>query len=579
MRISRRVSALLVAGIASACFGACSGTGTGARSGVSGSGGTGGGGTGGGAGASAGAGGGAGAIGTGGTGGTGGGFDAGGGAAGAGGGTYVEINPKTCAEAVAAKSYIGCEFWPTVVANNVWSIFDYAVIVANAGDTDADVTIERAGQTFTGTVAPNGLTKFYLPWVADLKGPDTNECGLATPLAGSVDSVGGAYHLTSTVPVTVYQFNALEYQPAGGEPGKDWSACPGLQTCTPPPPGTPGPVGCFSYSNDASLLLPTQVLTGNYRITGQKSWDAAKIGAYFAITATEDSTAVTITVSKTGQIIAGGGIASTPAGGTAKLTMNRGDVVEVLGSTTGDLSGSLVQADKPIQVIHGVPCIQSPIGTQACDHIEESVFPAETLGKHYFVVPPTGPLGNAPGHVVRFYGNVDGTKLTYPGFKPPAAPTTINAGQVVDLGTVANPFEVQGDHEFAVGSFMLGGSIIGPLGGNGDPSASSSTAVEQYRSKYVFLAPDDYPISYVDVVLPDGASVKVDGAAVPAPKPLSSGYSVSRVKLGAGAKGAHLLISDKPVGIQVMGYGSYTSYQYPGGSNLQSIAPPPPPPK
>jgi hypothetical protein len=38
-----------------------------------------------------------------------------------------------------------------------------------------------------------------------------------------------------------------------------------------------------------------------------------------------------------------------------------------------------------------------------------------------------------------------------------------------------------------------------------------------------------------------------------------------------------VLVSDKPVGLQVMGYGSYTSYQYPGGLNLGLIAPPPPP--
>jgi hypothetical protein len=29
------------------------------------------------------------------------------------------------------------------------------------------------------------------------------------------------------------------------------------------------------------------------------------------------------------------------------------------------------------------------------------------------------------------------------------------------------------------------------------------------------------------------------------------------------------------VGIQVLGYGLYTSYQYPGGLNLEIIAPPP----
>jgi hypothetical protein len=104
-----------------------------------------------------------------------------------------------------------------------------------------------------------------------------------------------------------------------------------------------------------------------------------------------------------------------------------------------------------------------------------------------------------------------------------------------------------------------------------------STAVEQFRNKYIFLAPTDYPTSYVDVVQPSDASVQIDG--VPAPgsvTAISSGYGIRRAKLGPGQQGAHVLTSDKPVGIQVIGYGSYTSYQYPGGLNLKPIAPPPP---
>ena len=61
------------------------------------------------------------------------------------------------------------------------------------------------------------------------------------------------------------------------------------------------------------------------------------------------------------------------------------------------------------------------------------------------------------------------------------------------------------------------------------------------------------------------------------PQPLSNNYVVVRAPLGGGVGGAHVLTSDKPVGIQVVGYGAYTSYQYPGGLNLTLIAPPPPP--
>ena len=54
-------------------------------------------------------------------------------------------------------------------------------------------------------------------------------------------------------------------------------------------------------------------------------------------------------------------------------------------------------------------------------------------------------------------------------------------------------------------------------------------------------------------------------------------YAVYRVALAAGANGgAHLLEASEPVGLQVIGYGRFTSYQYPGGLNLNLIAPPPP---
>jgi hypothetical protein len=36
-----------------------------------------------------------------------------------------------------------------------------------------------------------------------------------------------------------------------------------------------------------------------------------------------------------------------------------------------------------------------------------------------------------------------------------------------------------------------------------------------------------------------------------------------------------VLTASTGVGIQIIGYGQYTSYQYPGGLNLSVIAPPP----
>src|SRR5436309_2069423 len=52
-------------------------------------------------------------------------------------GDVIVQDPTTCAEAAMNKTYIGCDYWPTVVANPVWSIFDYAVVVSNPGTNPA----------------------------------------------------------------------------------------------------------------------------------------------------------------------------------------------------------------------------------------------------------------------------------------------------------------------------------------------------------------------------------------------------------------------------------------------------------
>src|SRR5262245_18092772 len=93
--------------------------------------------------------------------GAGGGFASG---AGSGGSSGSGVDPKTCMEAAQFKTYIGCDFWPTVTPNAVWSIFDYAVVVANAGDQQADVTVEQGGMPIGTMVSipPNELRTIFL---------------------------------------------------------------------------------------------------------------------------------------------------------------------------------------------------------------------------------------------------------------------------------------------------------------------------------------------------------------------------------------------------------------------------------
>jgi hypothetical protein len=490
---------------------------------------------------------------------------------------YDSGDPLDCEEAKTSKSYVGCDYWPTVTPNAVWSIFDYAVVVANTGAKDASVTVTGPnGVNKQVTVPPSSLRKIYLPWVPELKGPDADVCGLAGGPPTSIVVPNGAYHLVSSLPVIVYQFNALQYQPVGGEgpngSPKNWGSSPGA-SCN------KGAVPFFSFSNDSSLLLPSTAMTGNYRVTGYPG--SAVSTPALTVTATAPNTQVTLSLSGSATIVrsASGAPIEAATSGQARLTLaSAGDVVQFIGDFGKDFSGSLVQSDKPVQVISGLPCINIPGEFAACDHIEETVLPAETLGTRYVVAPPTGTKGVAVGQVVRIYGNQDDTTLTYLPNRPAGCPERISAGQTADCGVVDVPFEVTGTKEFGVSTFLLGATVHNDVAG--DPSQSNVAAVEQFRTAYVFLAPNDYPILFADVTAPKDAKVEIDGAPVTEPwTPIAGGaFGVQRVSLTRSSRdGAHTLSASAPVGLQVIGYGAYTSFQYPAGLNLKRIAPPPPP--
>ena len=519
--------------------------------------------------------------------------------------------PLSCDEAALAHTYVGCDFWPTIVANPVWIEFEPAVVMANANDMPVTVTIDGpAGFHQEVTIAPKGLETVMLKWVDVLKGPEfslANTSGNRLNESSRADK--GAYHMVSTLPITAWQFNPLKYKlPAGG--------------CDRIPAGA---MGCRSASNDASLLIPSTAMTETYRVFGYSSkhegTDWGTVPGGIAITATKDGTTVQVQLApKCGVEIypttmigtcvsAGTGVKAGMPGEVQTYTMNAGDVVQLVGAwadypqiKNADLSGSLVQAAPgfPVQVVAFNAISMLPDGSIGnADHMEETVLPAEVIGDKYIVVPPTTPLGTSVGHVVRIYGNRDGTTLTYPEGKPPGAPDVINEGEVVQIPEVpvgataqcltvpgncmvSMPFVVEGSEAFAVASFMVGG----PLQTNkpadydslGDPSFSMEVTPKQFRREYTFLAPADYDLNFADVLVPTGASVVLDGAPVTqTPTPIGAEWGSLRLKLDPAGGGVHTLTTEneKGLGLQVMGFGAATSYYYPGGLNLERITDPP----
>ena len=78
---------------------------------------------------------------------------------------------------------------------------------------------------------------------------------------------------------------------------------------------------------------------------------------------------------------------------------------------------------------------------------------------------------------------------------------------------------------------------------------------------------------------PTGATITLDGTQLPASDFKQVGnqpFAVAHEQLPPGTEG-HSIDGDQPFGLYVYGYGSRTSYMYPGGLDLRVQYVPPPP--
>ena len=426
--------------------------------------------------------------------------------------------------------YIGCDYYPTVTLqhdsyNSGTKVF--AAVVANTADAPATITVTRgAMMVASDVVAAKSVKAIWLPWLPDL----TKGVGPSKLVAQ------GAYRLRSDRPVTVYQYNLLY----------------------------------ASATNDASLLLPVNAWTGDYVVASYPHFPNNNYPGFYAVVAREDGTTVTLTPSATGnKVQAGGGVA---ADGTGVVAMNAGDVLQVATAAGGDLTGTRISADRPVQVIAGHKCTNVPQNVDACDHLEEAMFPLESLAKEYIVVPTGQAPDGAPDHgqVVRFIAAEPNTTLTFVPDQP-VAKVLAKVGDFVQLGPTVARFKVSADKKLLVAQYMVG---QGGGYGEADPSMRLAVATEQYRKDYLFHAPTSWETNFVDILLKNGTTVEVDGQKVLGPVQIGqTGYSLARVKLGAGplGDGNHTIVGSDRVGIGVYGLQDFGSYWVVGGLDLEHL--------
>jgi hypothetical protein len=478
---------------------------------------------------------------------------------------------EACESAERTRSNVGCEYWPVPLANTPAlnpSVFDFRVVIANPNEVAAHVRITRGGATaWSGTVDASGLRDVALPWV-------DGQSFAFFPRESFV--AAGAYRLVSDLPVIVSQFNPFEYENEGA----------------------------FSYTNDASLLLPAHVLTGRYVTSTYaplsiraSSGAAVSVPGYVAVVGVRPGT-TTVRVTAGGAVAASsdGRIAGGARGATFSIALEQGEVAHVVAASPPncaadrpgyrgvdgameppfvchereyDLTGTTLEADQPVAVFGGHVCAFVPWDARACDHLEEQMPPIETLGRDY-VGAPMGDGSLADTNLVRVVAGTDDTRVMTEGA---LGSGTLNAGEFIEF-EATRPFRISATQGVLVAQYLRGQFAGGPDSAvRGDPAMTLLVPAEQFRSDYTFILPTSYRPdtngqNYVLVTRPPGLEITVDG--MPATAPFAP-VATSEVAVLALAGGAHSIRASGEFGILAYGLGSRTSYATPAGLNLEPI--------
>lgn len=448
-----------------------------------------------------------------------------------------------CELAAMMRSSVGCVYY-AVDTNPMhsWIPGDYAVAVSNIDETEtANVVVEVKNGGTWSTVANGSFS------VAPL---DLHTLVLSHRyIDGTAVYQGGAYRITSDLPVIAYQFNPLD--------------------------------GSSSYLSDASLLLPRSSLDTYYIVPawpyGPSDGSMSSGHPAHIQVAASETTEVRI-VSPIASTAGSAGAPTLTPNVQAAVTIEEGDYAQfTVANFNESFNGTYIESDEPVAVFTSNDCANVPGPNCCCEHLEEQVFGLQTWGTNY--VAARVPQRGSEGSYWQIMASEDNTTVTFD-FNAAVtglpANVTLNAGEMAEYtvnGSGANPgdFFVFADKPILVTQYMVAGSLAGGSS-NGDPSMVQAVPVEQYLDQYVVLVPSTWVNDYVVLVRETGATVEVDGAPITtgwAPAG-ASGYEVTR---HAVADGVHVLTGSAPFGVITVGYDSYDSYAYPGGLNQQIINP------
>jgi hypothetical protein len=486
-----------------------------------------------------------------------------------------------CTVADTQPSNIGCEFWAADLDQqdgfNDPASAPWGVVLSNTSQAVAHVTIELNDAPYGEPPVPTVVQEVDVAAgdLAQLVLPTRElDCGIMPNDYASPGTClsSQAFRIKSSTPIVVYQFNVFEN----------------------------------AYSNDASLLLPSNALGRLYRVLGWPAGHPAvlPIGnildrAYVTIVGVTPNTQVTVKPSW--RIKGNPPIAQTMPGGEIVATIGPFDVLNLetddaaLGEVNQgigvDLSGTIVSSSAPVAVFSGVETTQAPglvevpkspswIEEDTCclDHLEEQMFPVESVGKKYLATrsPIRSTTGWREPDVIRFVGVAETANVTT-SLPAPYDHFTLLPGEVKTTWTQSDVV-IDSDKPIQVGQILVSneyceGAYIG------DPSLTVFAPVEQFRTEYLLLTPGSWDQSFIVIGAEVGKAVTIDGVSpagciVEAAGDLDGKTWESR--RCPVAQGTHRLSGEAAFGIIAYGYGTAGSYAFVGGADVKPIYEPPP---